>query len=83
MALIVPPRVIKQLAGLPKEEAKRLLARLEQIAETPHNRHPNVRPLAGEPGTFRLRQGNLRAVFSVEDGDLILDRVAHRREVHR
>jgi hypothetical protein len=30
-----------------------------------------------------LRQGNWRAVFSIEDGDAILDRVAHRREVYR
>lgn len=83
MALIIPPQVMKQLAGLPKAEAQRLLARLEQIAATPLGRHANVLPLVGEPGTFRLRQGNWRAVFSIEEDDVVLDRVAHRREVYR
>lgn len=83
MALIIPPQVVKQLAGLPRAEASRSLARLKQIAEAPRERHPNVLPLTGEPGTFRLRQGDWRAVFSIEDDDVILDRVAHRREVYR
>lgn len=83
MALIIPPQVLKQLAGLPRAESKRLLDRLEQIAEAPRERHPNVLALVGEPGAFRLRQGNWRAVFSIEDGDVVLDRVAHRREVYR
>jgi mRNA-degrading endonuclease RelE of RelBE toxin-antitoxin system len=37
----------------------------------------------GEPGVFRVRQGDWRAVFSLEEGDVIVDRVAHRREVYR
>jgi len=42
-----------------------------------------VVPLSGATGAYRLRQGQWRAVFSIEDGDVILDRVAHRREVYR
>jgi mRNA interferase RelE/StbE len=83
VALIIPPSVAKQLAGLPRTEAVRLLARLQQIAAAPDRRHPSVVPLSGEPGAYRLRQGQWRAVFSVEDGDVILDRIAHRREVYR
>ncbi len=83
MALLIPPRVFKQLATLPKAEARRLLDRLEKIAEAPEKLHPNVVPLVGEPGAFRLRQGNWRAVFSIEEGDVIVERVAHRREVYR
>jgi mRNA interferase RelE/StbE len=74
---------MKQLSGLPRAEVQRLLERLERIAAAPEERHPNVVPLSGEPGSFRLRQGRWRAVFSIEDGDVILDRVAHRREVYR
>ena len=83
MALIIPPPVMKQLAGLPRADAGRLLERLQQIAVAPDQRHPNVVPLSGEAGSFRLRQGRWRAVFSIEDGDVILDRIAHRREVYR
>jgi mRNA-degrading endonuclease RelE of RelBE toxin-antitoxin system len=83
LALIIPPPVIKQLAGLPRADAGRLLERLQLIAAAPDQRHPNVALLTGEAGTYRLRQGQWRAVFSIEDGDVIVDRVAHRREVYR
>jgi mRNA interferase RelE/StbE len=83
MALLIPPAVFKQLAAVPKADARRLLARLEKIAEAPHASHPNVVQLAGEQGVFRVRQGDWRAVFSLEEGDVIVDRVAHRREVYR
>ena len=66
-----------------KADARRLLDRLERIADAPEKRHANVLPLVGEPGAFRVRQGNWRAVFSIEQGDVIVDRVAHRREVYQ
>jgi mRNA-degrading endonuclease RelE of RelBE toxin-antitoxin system len=83
MALLIPPAVFKQLAAMPKADARRLLARLEKIAAAPRAPHPNVVQLVGEPGVFRVRQGDWRAVVSLEEGDLIVDRVAHRREVYR
>jgi mRNA interferase RelE/StbE len=83
MALLIPPTVFKQLAAMPKADARRLLDRLENIADAPEKPHPNVVPLVGEQGVFRVRQGNWRAVFSIEEGDVIVDRVAHRREVYR
>jgi mRNA-degrading endonuclease RelE of RelBE toxin-antitoxin system len=83
MALLIPPPVFKQLAAMPKADARRLLARLGKIAAAPAEVHPNVLPLAGESGVFRVRQGNWRAVFSIEEGDLIVEKVAHRREVYR
>jgi mRNA-degrading endonuclease RelE of RelBE toxin-antitoxin system len=83
MALLIPPTVFKQLAAMPKADARRLLDRLEKIADTPEKPHPNVVPLVGEPDAFGVRQGHWRTVFSIEEGDVIVDRVAHRREVYR
>jgi mRNA interferase RelE/StbE len=83
MALLIPPAVFKQLAVMPRDDAKRLLTRLERIAAAPAERHPDVVTLAGATGSYRVRQGDWRAVFSIEDGDVIVDRVAHRREVYR
>jgi mRNA interferase RelE/StbE len=80
MALLIPPAVFKQLAVMPRADAERLLNRLERIAEAPGGHHV---ALAGTIGSYRVRQGNWRAVFSIEDGDVILDRVGHRREVYR
>ena len=81
--MLIPPPVEKQFAQMPKADARRLRDRLETIVAAPDSQHPNVVPLAGSQGSFRVRQGDWRAVFSVEDGDVIVDRVAHRREVYR
>lgn len=83
MTLLVPPQVEKQFASMPKADARRLLDRLKEIADAPEAQHLNVMPLVGAPGSFRVRQGDWRAVFTIEAGDVIVDRVAHRREVYR
>ena len=80
---MIPPRVFKQLAAMPKADARRLLDRLEKIALRPNASHASVQALAGEKGVFRVRQGDWRTVFSIEDGNVIVDRIAHRREVYR
>ena len=83
VALLLPPAVFKQLAGLPKADAKRLLERPRTIAAAPDARHAGVMALVGEAGAFRVRQGDWRAVFTISEGDVIVDRVAHRRDVYR
>lgn len=83
MTLLIPPSVERQFGLMPKADARRLRDRLEAIAAAPATQHPNVRPLVGYPGSFRLRQGDWRAVFSIEGDDVVVDRVAHRREVYR
>jgi mRNA interferase RelE/StbE len=83
MTLIVAPKVLKQIAEMPKADAARLIKRLKDIAAAPEVRHPSVTALVGEPGVFRVRQGDWRAVIAIEDGDVIVDRVMHRREVYR
>lgn len=83
MALLIPPAVLKELAALPTADRKRLLDVLEAVAAEPTKRFPFVTLLVGEPGVFRARKGHWRAVFRIERGDVILDRVGHRREVYR
>ncbi len=83
MALLLPPVVFKQLAGLPKADAKRMLDRLNAIAAAPDAQHPGVTAIVGETDTFRVRQGDWRAIYTIDGADVIVDRVAHRREVYR
>jgi mRNA interferase RelE/StbE len=82
MALLIPLRVEKQLEALPGADRIRLMQRLRAIAAAPTDRDPNVLPLVGGPGVFRVRQGNWRALFRIEDSDVVLIRVAHRREAY-
>jgi mRNA interferase RelE/StbE len=83
MALLIPPDVLKQLAAMPKADRKRLLDALATVAVAPTERVAFVTQLVGQPGVWRLRKGDWRAVFRIYQGDVIVDRVGHRREVYR
>ena len=83
MALIIRPQALKQLEAVPRDIAGRLRDRLERIAEDPFAPQPGVKPLSGEAASYRVRQGDWRAVYFVEDGDVIVARVGHRRRVYR
>ena len=83
MALLIPPEVLKQLAAMPKAGRKRLLDALEVVAAEPAKRFPFVTQMVGQAGIWRLRKGDWRAVYRIHQGDVILDRVGHRREVYR
>jgi mRNA interferase RelE/StbE len=83
VALIIPPHVAKELAAVPRADAKRLRERLERIAENPLAPQIGVKPLVGRAGAFRVRQGDWRAVYSIEDGDVIVERIGNRKVVYR
>ena len=62
-----------------------MMERLKAVAADPFARHANVEPLKGERDTFRVRQGEWRAVYQTDrDAGLIrVVTVAARREVYR
>ena len=74
--------VAKDLRGIPRTEARRVLARIESLRDDP--RPPGCEKLSAQE-RYRLRQGNCRILYSVSDADVAIEivRVAHRREVYR
>lgn len=75
---------LRELRKLDKPIARRVLTAVTKLGLNP--RPPGVRALTGQPpGTMRLRIGNYRVVYVVQD-DLVLVtvvRVAHRSEAYR
>jgi mRNA-degrading endonuclease RelE of RelBE toxin-antitoxin system len=83
MALLLSPAAVKALLAMPRREREQLKARLDAIAAEPAAQPPSVTALQGEPrGRFRVRQGDYRAVFRIDGADVVVDRIAHRREVY-
>ena len=66
-----------------KTDRQRLVARIEALAEDP--RPPGCEKLAGRSDRYRVRQGDYRVVYSVDDAARIVQivKVGHRREVYR
>jgi len=76
-------RARKELGKLDKPVARRVYAAVMALAEVP--RPDGCRQLSGYPGLWRIRVGDHRVVYSIDDGRLLVValRVAHRREVYR
>ena len=60
------------------------MAKPGKVAEDPMGQYPWAKRLTDQPG-FRVRQGRWRAVYRLDrdTGEMIVDRVAKRDEVHR
>jgi len=74
--------VWKELKKVPKADLKKILSRIEQLGDDP-------RPMGCEKLTdhelYRIRQGNYRIVYSVQDKELTVwvVKVGHRKDVYR
>ena len=77
------PSALRQLAELPRPDQKRIKNRIDGLAADP--RPPGAKKLQGESDLFRLRCGNYRIIYSIEDVKLVVlvIRIGHRRDVYR
>jgi mRNA interferase RelE/StbE len=77
------PAAERALRKLDKPIARRLAAAMAALGHDP--RPAASTPLVGHPGALRLRIGDYRVVYRIEDERLVvlvLD-LGHRREVYR
>jgi len=67
----------------PKKRRQRLAAALARLALDP--RPASCEKLAGVYDAYRIRQGDYRAVFTIDDKARVVTivKVGHRREVYR
>ena len=77
------PRALKELTKLDKSVARRIIRAVAALGVDP--RPAGARPLVGYAGLWRIRIGDYRVVYAVEDAELIVLalRVAHRSDVYR
>ena len=67
---------------MPKHDLTRIMARIVSLAEQP--RPTGSEKLTGQE-RYRIRQGNYRIIYSVQDFELTVwvVKVGHRKEVYR
>ena len=72
---------LEEIAG--KKDRQRITQRILALAENP--RPPGVEKLSGTNEKYRIRQGNFRILYEIQDDKLIVTviRVADRKEVYR
>jgi len=74
----------KELEGVAqKGDRQRLVARIQALSTEP--RPPGCEKLSGYADRYRVRQGDYRVVYAVDDGEqiVLIVKIGHRREVYR
>jgi mRNA interferase RelE/StbE len=72
----------KELEALPKKDLQRIIKRIQTLAQNP--RPDGSQKLSGQE-QYRIRQGDYRIVYSIEDKNRIIDivKIGPRREIYR
>jgi len=81
-AVEVKPPARKELESLPDNMLARVVRKLESLGHTP--RPPGCKKLKGHKDQWRIRIGDWRVVYVVDDASEVVSvtRIAHRREVY-
>jgi len=74
-------KAIKDLSKLDKTEAKKILNKISELAKYPHI--PNIKKLTNFEPPYRLRVGNYRVLFDIEDTTLTIYKVRHRKDIYK
>ena len=80
--IVVKKSVSKDLKKIPKKDVLRILEAIRSLAQDP--RPSQSKKLSGQE-RYRLRQGNYRILYSIEDEQLVVQvvKVGNRRDVCR
>ncbi len=72
----------RELKRLPSQVIARIVSRLENLTSNP--RPPGCKKLRGGDREWRIRVGDYRAVYTIEDAKSLVEvtRIRHRSEVY-
>ncbi|MDE1163253.1 MAG: type II toxin-antitoxin system RelE/ParE family toxin [Acidobacteriaceae bacterium] len=72
----------KELERLPNALIARIFAKIEALQDDP--RPAGCKKLKGDEATYRIRIGDYRVVYTIDDGKILVTviRIRHRREVY-
>lgn len=81
-SILFKESVRKDIDAIPVKDLQRIMERISMLAGDP--RPPGSEKLSGQE-RYRIRQGNYRIIYSIQDHELTVwvVKVAHRRELYR
>jgi len=83
-SLYIKPSAGKELEAVgAKPDRHRIIAKIQALAQEPRPR--GSEKLAGYDDRYRIRQGNYRIVYLIDDRTSVVTifKIGHRREVYR
>ena len=81
--IVFTRRAERDVDDIPDGARGRLAKRIDGLASEP--RPPGSRKLAGSEDLYRLRSGDYRIIYSIEDRliTVTIIRIGHRRDIYR
>ena len=74
------PRAIKDLKRIPKDNGKRIIEKLNILE---NNLQGDVKRLTNYTSEYRMRVGDWRILFEIEDEKIVVYRIRHRKEAYK
>jgi mRNA interferase RelE/StbE len=80
--IVISKSVIKELNSLPTKIKVNVIQHIQDLADEP--RPKGCKKLVGQDNLWRIRVGQYRVIYSIEDNVLTIDivRVRHRKDVY-
>ena len=80
--ILIKPSAKKELEKLPKKDLQKIVIKIQDLSIEP--RPAGCEKLSGDD-KYRIRQGNYRIVYSIEDNELVVFviKIGHRRDIYR
>jgi len=81
--ILLSPPAERQLRSFAPTIQKRLVKRMKTLQNDP--RPPGMKKLAGEDDLYRIREGDYRIIYTIQDEELIIlvVKIGDRKEVYR
>jgi mRNA interferase RelE/StbE len=72
----------KELGDIPKKDLRRIVKHMQSLTANPR---PHGSQRLSNSEQYRIRQGDYRVVYSVDDKECLVDvvKIGHRREIYR
>ena len=74
------PKAVRDIESLPSRIQARVLARIEEMS---NDLKGDIKRLTNFTPEYRLRIGDYRVLFEIEEETIIFYRIRHRREAYR
>ena len=73
-------KAMKDLSKIDKSQALKILKSIEHLSNYPDI--TNIKKLQNHNPTYRLRVGNYRILFDIENNVIVIGRIKHRKEAY-
>ncbi len=80
--ITVKKSAAKELEEIPGKELRKIVRRIQSLVQNPR---PHGSQKLSARQRYRVRQGDYRIVYSIDDKDSVIDivKIGHRREIYR